>query len=360
VLWCYSGRTHDLAVADDRFRTGLDALLAEREAEETAGRVQRAMRANANDGRPHGRRLYGYRRVYDDATGGLVDQVPHPDEAPVVREIFHDYLAGTGVRTIVAKLNKKGTTTSTGARWADAQVRRVLTNPAYAARRVHRGEVVGPATWPPLVDGDRFDRVQARLAQAKGRTRQTAKARLLTAVGRCGVCGGKLRVLYDRRRRHYYECIQSHCVARDEAALDGFVTDVVLARLALPDVAEALSDAEPAPEVSVAQAAVAELQDRLEAAVNEYTAGNLTAATLARIEGDLLPRIAEAEKVLRNAVLPLEVDVPADGLSDWWEALSGEVRREVVGALLAAVVVHPTGKGRRTFDPDAVSVEWRR
>lgn len=36
------------------------------------------------------------------------------------------------------------------------------------------------------------------------------------------------------------------------------------------------------------------------------------------------------------------------------------LRREVVNSLLASVTVLPAKPGSRTFDPDAVVVEWRR
>src|SRR3954451_17270689 len=62
VLLSYSGRTYDMAESDDRFSTGLDYLLAERESDQTRKRVLRAVRANADKGRPHGKLLYGYPR----------------------------------------------------------------------------------------------------------------------------------------------------------------------------------------------------------------------------------------------------------------------------------------------------------
>src|SRR5688572_13876924 len=62
VSYNYSGRTYDLTRTDDRFSTGLDALLAEREADVTRDRVLRGVRANMASGRPYGRLLYGYRR----------------------------------------------------------------------------------------------------------------------------------------------------------------------------------------------------------------------------------------------------------------------------------------------------------
>ncbi|MEO7196278.1 MAG: recombinase family protein, partial [Pseudonocardiaceae bacterium] len=87
VLWSYSGRVYDLARGDDRFSTGLDSLVAEKSAEETRERVLRAVRANVEAGRPHGKVPYGYRREHDPATGESVAQVPDEQTAPVVREI---------------------------------------------------------------------------------------------------------------------------------------------------------------------------------------------------------------------------------------------------------------------------------
>lgn len=69
VRWAYSGTVYDLADRSDRFRTGLDALVAEDEADRTRERVQRALRSNATKGRPHGKRSFGYRRIYDETTG---------------------------------------------------------------------------------------------------------------------------------------------------------------------------------------------------------------------------------------------------------------------------------------------------
>lgn len=361
VLWSYSGRTYDLNDADDRFTTGLDALLSEKDADVISARVQRAMRANAAKGSPHGRRLFGYQRVYDNATGALVGQEPHPDEAPVVERIFTEYLGGRGVRTIARGLNADGITTGTGATWNDGQVRRVLVNPAYAGRRVHRGEVVGEATWPALVDAETFDRVQVRLvAQRTSQNRYTATPRLLTGVGRCGLCGGKVGVLHDRGGRKVYTCRSKFEVSRDMVKLDAFVTAIVVERLTRPDVTDALGDVAVDPAVEDARRQAEELTAKMDAAIEAFTAGELTAATLSKVEQKLLPAIDEAERRARQALVPLEVDVPADGVAAWWDGLTDEVRREVVGTLLASVTILPTKRGSRAFDPDAVRIEWRR
>jgi DNA invertase Pin-like site-specific DNA recombinase len=359
VLWSYSGRTFDLSSTGDRFTTGLDALLAEREAGEIAHRVQRAIRANAVAGRPHGRRLFGYRRVYDESTGALLRQEPHPDEAPIVVEVFRTYLGGKGPRTIARELNEAGRPTSTGAAWKDVQIRRMLKTHSYAARRQHQGKVIGPADWPAIIDAETFDRVQARLEEAKARhPRIRGEARLLSGVARCGVCGGRVGVYHDRGRRKVYGCKQGFCVARDLAKLDGFVFGIVVELLSRPNAADALAGS-PAIDHDPARERVAELRSQLDEAVDEFAAGKLSGALLAKVEQRLQPQIDAAEREARRSFVGIDIDVPDTDLDSWWDGLSAEVRREVVSALLASVTIQPTGRGRRTFDPAAVKIEFR-
>ncbi|HVM52650.1 MAG TPA: recombinase family protein [Acidimicrobiales bacterium] len=363
VLWSYGGRTYDLTEHDDRFRTGLDALLAEREADEIAFNVRRAIRANAVAGRPHGRRLFGYTRVYDPQTGALVGQEPDPVEAGVVVRIVDLYLAGTPLKTIARALNADGVTTGTGARWADTQVHRVLTNPAYAARRVHKGEVIGDAGWPAIVEPDRFDRVQARLAARRTNpTRQIRAANLLSGVARCGVCLGPARRGHDRNRRKTYVCVNGAHVARDLARCDAWVTRLLLERLARPDVHDLLDPAEPPAELAAARAELDACRARLADAVAEFTAGRITAATVGMIEADLQPRVKAAEQRVRRSAVPIDIDVPEPARIDhWWDHdLTPEQRRAIVGAFIDRVVIHPVGRGRRSYDPnESLTVSWR-
>lgn len=361
VRWSYSGRTYDLSASDDRFKTGLDALLAEREADESSSRIQRAIRANAAAGRPHGRRLFGYQRVYDGTSGRLVGQEPHPEEAAVVCRIFADYLAGSGIRTIAAALNDDHVRTGSGARWNDAQVRRVLVNPAYVALRVHRGEVVGDGDWPALVDRALFERVQARLvAKRTSKTRQTRTANLLSGVGRCGVCLGKVQRGHDRNQRKTYLCKTKFCTARDLAKLDAYVTAELLEWMARPDVVDALNGAGPPPAVVAAMAEVEDLRRRLDDAVDEFTAGRISAGLMGRVEAELTPQIKAAEARARRGAIPLSIDLPEDGdLDVWWDAKTPEEQREVVGAVIDRVWLLPAVRGSRTFDPETVRIDWR-
>ncbi|MGW2484969.1 recombinase family protein [Streptomyces sp. NPDC001571] len=110
VLWCYGGKVYDLSNKDDRFRTGLDALIGEREVDEMRDNVLRALRANAVNGKPHGQHAYGYRRVYDPHTGELLRTETEPAEAEIVNELVRGVAGGRAASAIEREFNLRGVT----------------------------------------------------------------------------------------------------------------------------------------------------------------------------------------------------------------------------------------------------------
>lgn len=360
VLWRYGGRTYDLSKWRDRRDTGRDAVDDEATSGQTSERIRRDMRSAAAAGRPHGRRLFGYTRRYDPSSGDLLDQVPCPDEAAVVARIFAERVRGAGVGTIVAGLNADGVASS-GARWDHRRVRKVLVNPAYAGRRVHRGEVLGPAAWEPLVPPAVFDRVAAQNAARSSPV--AARPRLLTSVLRCSVCGGHVAAKRANGKR-VYQCRAAGHTSREERRLDDWVTAALLDR-----VRAVMADADPAAvgepaEVTAARAKVAGLRAELGEALGLWKARRLSVAAYAAMEAELTPQIAAAERAARAAFVPVDLDLPddLDRLPAWWDAKSHEQRREIVRGVVEVVVIEPVGSklGGRYAVGDVTTIEWRR
>jgi hypothetical protein len=179
---------------------------------------------------------------------------------------------------------------------------------------------------------------------------------LLTGIARCGLCGARM---YRGKNggRDLYACKVGQHLVRDMRQLDAYVISHVLDRLSgsLDDLV-AGDDADAAAH----RALVVELRQRLADATDEYTAGRLTAGTLGRVEANLLPQIAAAEREARRAVpVPAVVfDIAGPDVEARWDALPIEGKRAVVKALFDITVL-PTRTGRRVFDPDSVRIERR-
>lgn len=372
VLWCRKGRVLDLNRADDRLTSGLEAVVDDHQVEVIREDVVRTLRANARKGRPQGRTLYGYRRIYDPETRALVRQEPHPDQAWVVEALFASYLSGHSTNTLADGLQVVGSLTawhgglptSTGVGvWRAGTVRRILANPAYMGRRMYRGTDVGEGMWPALVEPEDFGRVQQRLAaRSVKRDRVRRGHQLLARIAVCGVCLTRMTSMPSWRNRVaiYYCPAPGRHVGRSTARLDMFATGALLERLAFVDAEPGASED---PAVVRAETRVSELKAELAEAMGLWHAKRLSVAAYAEMEADLLPQIAEAEKAARRARVPLDIEIPpAELLPEWWATeLTAEQRREVMAAYVVAMVVHPVGRGNKRYvDADVTSIEWRR
>lgn len=124
VLWCYGGKIYDLTNKDDRFRTGLDALMGEREVDDLRDNVMRTLRANAISGRPHGQAAYGYVRIYDERTGAFLRTEKHHDHASAIVELTKAVGNGEDRTKIARRFNKRGVTPPTR-HWTKGMVRKL-------------------------------------------------------------------------------------------------------------------------------------------------------------------------------------------------------------------------------------------
>ena len=367
VKYGYSGTLYDLADRSDRFRTGLDALLSEDESARTSERILRSTRARAAAGQPHGKLPYGYRREYDPTTGALVRQVPDETTAPLVREVFARIIDGHSSRQIARDFTLREVAPPRPPRaahrypqeWLGTTVTRIAVNPAYAGLRVHQGAVVGPAAWSGLVTADTFDTAAAIMSDPARLSRKgDSTARwLLSGIALCGRCDRPLSVLTNRGSRAY-QCMHPGCMrlSRKAEPVDEFVTATLLQLIVDHRASLTASTRHPSPDVAQARADIAGLRARLDGLINQAADGSITPATLAKIEGRLIPQIAAAERRLRAMLLPSVMD--GFDLTDppaSWARLTIAEQRKYVRALISVRVL-PAGKGHRTFNPDLVQI----
>lgn len=362
VLWSYSGRTFDLTRGDDRFTTGLDALLSEKEAEQTRERVLRGVRANAAAGKPHGKLPYGYRIVRDPDTGESVDRVPDERTAPIVREIIRRILAGDSLYSICKDFDARGIAgprpdrDGNPVKWNPITMRKIADSPTYAGLRVHKGIVTGPATWEPLVSSEDHEAILTVLADPSRRTSPGSKPSwLLAGIAVCGVCGGRVQRMKNRGY-DTYQCRVGFCVSRRTVHVDRLVAEAVIRRLAEPDIVELISSTSSDGADALAEARA--LRARLDDFTDKAAEGELSASALSRIEAKLLPLIDAAERRARALVMPPVVALFAgEDVREKWNAAALERQRMLVRAVVKVELLL-VGRGTRTFRPESVRLTF--
>lgn len=380
VHWSYHGRTYDLSRTDDRFTTGMDALLAERYADETRDRVLRAVRSRVETGKPHGRVPYGYRIVRDPVTGITVRWEPDPEAAPIVKEIARRVLAAESRTEIVRDLTRRGVPSphvlrlrrqgrdeSAGRGWELDMIAHIATRPTYAGLREYKGSIVeAEATWEPLISLDDHRALKKALTRDVGaKAREREIRHLLTGIVLCGVCGATCRRVANRKTPSYVcwkgRTERGYCVSRRQDLVDAFVEGALLRRLKEPDALEVFeSDRDDG--VTEARRELANLEARLEEfrAAAEMPDG-LPVVTLARMEIKYGALIEEARKRAFPSRAPQIIKdlIEAEDIHERWSSFSANQRRQVVKIMMTVTILPVLDHGSHIFDPSRINIEWR-
>ena len=372
-------RTYDPRVARDYRTLAEDGVDATYESDRLRERVVRGMRAAEAAGLPSGKRDYGYQRVYEMRNGKMrpVRAVEHPDEGPVIRRIFADIASGVTMYRIAQRLDEEGVPTMRGARtWKPGVILGMAKNAIY---RPHpddptRGCLVrnGKAsvgTWPPLVNEETWQAVQAILGTNAKETRARRKASppgaikyLLSASQQlltCAVCHGDIvGSSAAARPNSIYTCRLGHTGAPMEYA-DEHVTDLVVDKLSEPNARRLWVTDDAA--TKAARKELAELQSKLDEALALYEADEISGKAYSVKEKKLSPLIEDARRRAQPTGAPVAMlklidaaELGEEHVRPTWNALEIVAKREVVAAVFSKLELLPVGdtKIHRWHKPD--------
>jgi site-specific DNA recombinase len=337
----------DLSTDGGRMFARIKASVARAEIERKAARQRRAALQRSEHGKPpQGVRLTGY-----TTKGEIVES-----EAESVREIFARFAAGDSLRGLAQYLHDAGVPTRHGGQWSQKSVRNILTNPRYAGRAIYQGQPTGKnGTWKPLVEPTEFDLVQARLSDPRRRTQVgTDRKHLGSGLYRCSVCGARVRAWSGNR----YRC-PNVCISRTQEPVDGFVRAVIRARLARPDLADLLAVEEDA-ETRKLAADIAQLRRRLIKIEDDYDADLIDGRRFATATEKVNAALATAEAALTrsNANVGIKLLLHNTDPVTAFGAAPLMLQRSAIAALMTVSLL-PAPRGRKTFDPETVKINWK-
>ena len=373
------GGQFDLNAADGRMMARIGVTIAAHESEHKADRIRLAARRDAEAGKWHGPRRFGYRLVGDGSA------VLDPVEAPIVRQMADRLLAGESLRSIAAWATSTGVRPISAGKgrtlgvWHATSVRQVLAAARNAGLRCYDPQagpneiaraVVGPGRWPAIVTPEELDRIRTILQNPDRRT-PWGDVHLLSGIARCGRCGAGLVAMQGTRTgvgtpRVRYVCKkivgvpERGGIAISLPTLDEMITEAVIRRLSVTPAPPASDDAH-----ARAWAAVRAARERVEALAAMLGAGELTRGEWRAASGTAKAALARAEAALRRSAragaleaIPLGDERAVRGR---WAELTVGQRRAVIVALVDKLVVHPSAlpRGSRRFDSERVQLVWR-
>jgi len=356
-----AGGDVDVANGDGLMVLRLLSAVAANESDSKSRRVRRKMDEVAASGRPHGgsNRPFGY----DD------DKITiRPHEAEIIRVLVARYLAGESMRSLASWLGAEDIRTGTGGRWQTQTLRAVLTSARIAGLREHRGQVVGPAVWEPIITESERSRVIARMAEQAVSGRRSPRRYLLRGLLRCGKCGNKLFSSARATSRRYVclsgpdhgGCGRLTIVA---APLEELVTAAVLYRLDTPELADTLAGRAAQDEQTAALSeSISADRGQLDELAKLYADRQIPAREWMAARNPIEQRVRDAERRLArlthdDALTGLVGN--ASELRGQWADLNLTRQNAIVEALLDHAVIGPGTPGARGVDPARVDLVWR-
>lgn len=217
----YVSQNIDTTTDEGWMLEGLFELFDENQSRTISKDTRRSMTKNAMDGHFNGGKIpYGFTTQADGKRHRLA---PHPIEAPVVREIFHQFIAGAGTKTIARAMNDAGRSRR-GKPWDKDCINYMLKNEAYAGWMVYNrhnrsdktirpeSEWIRTLAHEPIISQEVFMQAQEQFIERTPTRRQpgSPKSRFLfSGMLTCGICTQTMQIESASGRSKsysYYNC----------------------------------------------------------------------------------------------------------------------------------------------------------
>lgn len=338
------------------------AEVARQERENTSARVTASIARLTSEGRWRGGTVpFGYVAVKNESGPGyrLAVQEEH---AAVIREAANRVLAGETAYAVVRDFNERGVPTAQGKEWRMGTLVRLLTSERTVGRVIYQGEVVRDAegmpeqVWPAILSPETWNRLRVRFNAdgPKGEFHQRRRAaRLLSGLIRCSSCDAVLYVT-QVRGAPAYQCVTRR---RGSAACAHPVT--IRAEKIEEHIAEGFLDAHGDREVFERVEFYPEDLDLadLKRAIEATTAELSTSATVEAFERLKALQARRDELASRPRERRIELRPTGTTYRDAWENGDTDVRRGLIAANVAAIVLSPaTTVGRYAPVADRVQL----
>ena len=179
-----------------------------------------------------GQRSYGLQKAAD----GTWEH--NPEQAPIVRRIFEEYISGKPAVDIMRDLNSEGFTTVTGRKFDKSSLNRILKNERYYGLYRYDDIVVENGI-PPIIDKETFDKAQNMLKThyEKPALKKIDGGFLLSSKLFCGHCNAPMTgdggTSKTGRTYQYYTCVNRRRKKCDKKRISKeFIEDIIVRKLA--------------------------------------------------------------------------------------------------------------------------------
>ncbi|WP_142965676.1 recombinase family protein [Enterococcus casseliflavus] len=357
----------DTSSAFGKAMIGILAVFAQLEREQIKERMVMGKVGRAKSGKAMSWSKVPFGYIYENDT-----YVAHPIQAPIVKQIFDDYMSGISITKLKDKLNDEGHI-GKEINWSYRTIRQTLANPIYAGINRYNGELF-EGNHEGIITKDFFEKVQSELKvrqvaayEKNNNPRPFQSKYMLSGIIRCGLCGASLSVgmqakRKDGSRHRYYRCYSkskkknltmtkdpngcsSPNYSMDE--LEKHILSQIEQIRLNPELINALSANDSVVDFSSYNKRIDELDLSLEKIVNLFIDDaipkDILEAKMKKIkqEKDSLEKKIDSLKIKRPILEPIEAKDILSKLTDNIWNLSYEDQKSIVMELISKILVYP-------------------
>lgn len=353
----------NLMSSDGRTMARVMVAFANKSSMDTSRRITRKHVELAGAGKPKGGpRGFGY-----EPDGITIRE----GEAKLIRDAARRVLAGESPWSIADGWRAGGILSPTGQPYRHKHLARVLRQPRIAGLRVYRGEVVGDATWPGILDRGTWEKVVATLDGRSQPGVTYARSYLLSGFLRCGKCAAHTVLAANpcRGRRTYF-CMKDRggCsgIRINADPTEDLMAAAVIGALTSPEMWAAL-DESAAEDVGRSNDDLTEVlacEEKLRQLNDDYDADRISRKTWLDAVQKVERRLEAAQGRLRThqrtSTLAGLRGIDGDEMSKLWRDATLEQRRSLLAVVVDRVIVHPARSvGGHRLDDSRLEVIWR-
>jgi site-specific DNA recombinase len=289
----------------------------------------------------------------------------NPREAEAIRWAARRVLDGQSVSSLTRELDERGVHPVKAAKWSAKSLTEILRGPRVAGLRVHRGEVVGKATWQPIIDLATHEALVAELHKRSKGAVQPTLVRWCNQILFCGVCdhhlSGNSAPTVGGGYRYWCDTGRGGCgkIAVNGPGAEGEVERQVIEYLTHPDVISRLAEARSTQGTQRARADIAADEQQLRELARMWAEKQITLDEYAEARKIIEKRLNDARQVTLAAVPDRVRKVLAStDHASAWDNLEPQAKREVVQVVVQSVgmkgwKVHPADTSKaRAFQPE--------
>ncbi|GAA2084542.1 recombinase family protein [Streptomyces albiaxialis] len=364
----------NLGTADGRTMARVMVAFANKSSHDTSRRLKRKHLELAQQGKASGGPApYGWQKGDPEK----VDQ----EAARHIKEAQKELLAGVRIGTIRTRWQEQGLGNPREGtkRMAHHRVTHILTNPRLVGYRTYHGEILygedgSPVMgdWETINTVEEWEAVCAVVAERQKSQpgRSLARTYLLSGIARCGLCKSKIRGQTNHKwqpgskgARYKYQCskVNGGC---GKVARVGEPVDELIAQLALEEQRDRAASADVSPERRwPREQELNDLNTDIAQLIEAEKNKSISVSTLLQVlpekerQRDEL-KLDRARFYKEQKQAEAKDDAVDLSLEEFFD-LPIERQREIVLHSLSAVFIHPSGRGKRVFDPDLIEPVWR-